>query len=64
MADHSAAMPQPKELNELHGLNKLHEVEQFARAAHILTDSRTEGGERRAEEAGDHRPRGGESMGK
>ena len=36
---HSAAEPQPKELNELHGLNRLHEVEEFARAARILTDN-------------------------
>ena len=35
---HSAAEPQPKKLNELHGLNRLHDVDEFARVARILTD--------------------------
>ena len=39
----SAAKPQPEELNELNGLNKLHEAKEFARAAQILTDSSTDG---------------------
>ena len=40
--EHSAAKPQPSELNGLPGLNKLHEVEEFARAAQILTGRSTD----------------------
>lgn len=38
---HSAAKPQPKELNKLHGLHELHRVEEFAQAAQTLMDSST-----------------------
>ena len=34
--EHGTAKPQPKELNELHGLDRLHGVEALARAAQFL----------------------------
>jgi len=38
---HSAAQPQPKELNKLHGLHELHRVEEFGQAVQTSMDSST-----------------------